>query len=89
MVSNPSLVQATLLRLLADFRKWIALPDETSHLNVAIFYDARAVAGDTRLLTKAKTALVEMVRGEQTFLRPLRTCNIGAPSPHRSVCSRA
>ena len=67
MVSNPAWSRQ-LSDYLADFRKWIALPDETSHLNVAIFYDARAVAGDTRLLTKAKTALVEMVRGEQTFL---------------------
>jgi CBS domain-containing protein len=67
MVSNPAWSRP-LSDYLADFRNWMALPDSTSHLNVAIFYDARAVAGDTKLLTKAKTALIEMVRGEQAFL---------------------
>ena len=67
MVSNPAWSKP-LSDYLADFRHWMALPDETSHMNVAIFYDARAVAGDAQLLTKAKTALIEMVRGEQAFL---------------------
>ena len=67
MVSNPAWSKP-LSDYLADFRNWIALPDNTSHLNVAIFYDARAVAGDAQLLTKAKTTLIEMVRGEQAFL---------------------
>ena len=67
MVSNPAWSKP-LSDYLADFRNWMALPDNTSHLNVAIFYDARAVAGDAQLLTKAKTTLIEMVRGEQAFL---------------------
>jgi len=67
MVSNPSWSKP-LADYLADFRSWLALPDDTSHLNVAIFYDARAVAGDGQLLTTAKTKLIEMVRGEQVFL---------------------
>src|SRR5712691_227371 len=53
---------------LADFRRWVALPDETAHMNVAIFYDARAVAGDTQLLTTAKAALIDLIRGEQAYL---------------------
>jgi CBS domain-containing protein len=67
MVSNPAWSKP-LPDYLADFRSWLALPDDTSHLNVAIFYDARPVAGDAQLLIAAKTALIEMVRGEQTFL---------------------
>ena len=67
MVSNP-VWSKPLSDYLADFRNWIALPDNTSHLNVAIFYDARAIAGDAQLLIKAKTTLIEMVRGEQAFL---------------------
>ena len=67
MVSNP-VWSKPLSDYLADFRNWMAIPDSTSHLNVAIFYDARAVAGDAQLLTKAKTTLIEMVRGEQAFL---------------------
>jgi CBS domain-containing protein len=53
---------------LADFRRWVALPDESAHMNVAIFYDACAVAGDERLLTKAKTNLIDLIRGEQAYL---------------------
>jgi CBS domain-containing protein len=51
---------------LKDFRHWVALPDETAHMNVAIFYDARAVAGDAQLLATAKTALIDMIRGEKS-----------------------
>jgi CBS domain-containing protein len=53
---------------LADFRRWVALPDEAAHMNVAIFYDARAVAGDEGLLTNAKATLIDLIRGEQTYL---------------------
>jgi CBS domain-containing protein len=67
MVSNP-VWSKPLTDYLADFRSWVTLPDSTSHLNVAIFYDARAVAGDAQLLAKAKTALMDIVRGEQVYL---------------------
>ncbi|WMT73350.1 putative nucleotidyltransferase substrate binding domain-containing protein [Bradyrhizobium sp. Ash2021] len=67
MVSNP-VWSRPLSDYLADFRSWVALPDNASHLNVAIFYDARAVAGDQLLLTKAKTALIDMIRGERVYL---------------------
>jgi len=67
MVSNPAWSRP-LSDYLADFRGWMALPGNDAHMNVAIFYDARAVAGDARLLTKAKTTLIELVRGEQAFL---------------------
>ena len=67
MVSNPAWSRS-LSNYLADFRSWLALPDDTSHLNVAIFYDARPVAGDAQLLVAAKTGLIEMIRGEQAFL---------------------
>jgi CBS domain-containing protein len=67
MVSNPAWSKP-LSEYLADFRVWLALPDDTSHLNVAIFYDAHPVAGDAQLLTAAKTQLTEMVHGEQAFL---------------------
>jgi CBS domain-containing protein len=67
MVSNPAWSRP-LSDYLADFRSWMALPDNNAHMNVAIFYDARAVAGDARLLTTAKTTLIELIRGEQAFL---------------------
>jgi CBS domain-containing protein len=67
MVSNPAWSKP-LSGYLSDFQNWVTLPDDTGHMNVAIFYDARAVAGDAQLLTRAKAALVDMVRGEQAFL---------------------
>jgi CBS domain-containing protein len=67
MVRSPAWSK-TLSDYLVDFQRWIALPDETSHMNVAIIYDAKAVAGDGTLLDKAKMALIDLVRGEQVFL---------------------
>jgi CBS domain-containing protein len=67
MVRNPVWSKA-LSDYRADFRRWVALPDEAAHMNVAIFYDARAVAGDARLLAEAKTTLIDLTRGEQVYL---------------------
>ena len=67
MVRNPAWSKP-LSDYLADFRRWITLPDQAAHMNVAIIYDAQAVAGDARLLERAKLALLELIRGEQAFL---------------------
>jgi CBS domain-containing protein len=67
MVRNP-VWSKPISDYLADFRRWVALPDEAAHMNVAIFYDARAVAGDAQLLTRAKSALIDLIRGEQAYL---------------------
>ena len=67
MVQNP-LWSKTLDDYVAEFRRWLALPDQNAHMNVAIFFDATAVAGDAALLDTAKAALIGMVRGEQAYL---------------------
>ena len=67
MVRNP-VWSKTVEDYVADFRRWLALPDQDAHMNVAIFFDASAVAGDDGLLDKAKGTLVSMVRGEQAYL---------------------
>lgn len=67
MVRNPAWSKP-LSDYLADFRRWIVLPDQTAHMNVAIIYDAQAIAGNAQLLDSAKAALIDMVRGEQAFL---------------------
>jgi CBS domain-containing protein len=67
MVRNPAWSKP-LADYLADFRRWIALPDQAAHMNVAIIYDAQAIAGNAQLLERAKTELIELVRGEQAFL---------------------
>jgi CBS domain-containing protein len=67
MVSNPAWSRP-LTDYLAEFRRWVALPDEAAHMNVAIIYDAQAIAGNAPLLDKAKATLVDLIRGEQAFL---------------------
>ena len=67
MVRNPAWSQP-LADYLAAFRRWVAIPDESAHMNVAIFYDAVAVGGDATLLAKAKAELIAAVRGNSAYL---------------------
>jgi CBS domain-containing protein len=67
MVNNP-LWSRRLDEYVADFGVWMTTPDDQSAMNVAIFYDAIAVAGDFSLLERAKKQLVEKVAGERVFL---------------------
>ncbi|WP_374548086.1 putative nucleotidyltransferase substrate binding domain-containing protein, partial [Rhodoblastus sp.] len=67
MVNNP-LWSRTLAQYIADFGSWTTTPDEQSAMNVAIFFDAEAVAGDASLLARAKKELVEKVANERVFL---------------------
>ncbi len=67
MVNNP-LWSRRLDEYVGDFSQWTTAPDDESAMNVAIFYDATAVAGDSSLLARAKKALTEKVAGERVFL---------------------
>jgi CBS domain-containing protein len=67
MVRNPSWSR-TAHEYRDDFLRWLALPDEASLMNVAIFYDAEAVVGDPNLLHSTKLELVEAMRGEHARL---------------------
>jgi CBS domain-containing protein len=67
MVRNPAWSQ-TLDEYEATFRRWVAIPDEHAHMDVAILYDAEAVAGNAQLLAHAKRDLVEVVRGRSAFM---------------------
>ncbi len=66
MVSNPDWT-----RPLAGYKDaifhWIHRPDETAQLNLAIFYDAAAVAGDPALLDEAKGYLLGRLQDNQMF----------------------
>ena len=73
MVRNP-VWSKPLSDYLVDFRRWVALPDEAAHMNVAIFYDARAVAGDARLLAEAKAALIDHDPWRAGLSGPFRAC---------------
>jgi CBS domain-containing protein len=67
MVNNP-LWSRTIDDYITDFSHWTTAPDELSAMNVAIFYDAESVAGDSSLLHRAKKALVEKAADERVFL---------------------
>lgn len=66
MVSNPEWTKSA-----HDFcdtiHRWIHHPDETSQLNLAIFYDAAPVAGDPALLRRVRGYLMERMADNQGF----------------------
>lgn len=66
MVSNPYWCKS-----LSDFKQeihnWISEPSENSMMNLAIFYDACAVAGDADLLREAKGYLFEKLQDNNPF----------------------
>jgi CBS domain-containing protein len=66
MVSNPYWCKS-----LGEFKnqifRWINEPNEESMMNLAIFYDACAVAGDIGLLREARGYLFEKLQDNQAF----------------------
>jgi CBS domain-containing protein len=43
-------------------------PDDDSAMNLGIFFDAVAVAGNPELLNRAKSAMIEIMHGESAYL---------------------
>jgi CBS domain-containing protein len=80
MVVNP-IWSRTIADYRADFRRWLAIPDEGSYINVAILYDAAPVAGETELLREAKAALIEALKGEQAYLAHFARAIDAFPTP--------
>jgi CBS domain-containing protein len=50
-----------------DLRNWVVTPDDRAVMNIAIFFDATAVAGDPGLLSEAKSYLFDLTRSESAF----------------------
>ena len=67
MVSNPAWRMTA-----ADFaqtaRRWLAMPEADSLMNLAIFMDANAVSGDARLLDAVKASLMQMATDSDALL---------------------
>jgi CBS domain-containing protein len=80
MVRNP-LWSKTVAEFGDDFRRWLALSDKTGAMNIAIFYDAEAVAGDASLLRAAKQDLIDAMRGEQVHLARFARAVDAFPTP--------
>lgn len=66
MVSNPDWTRPLAAYKDALFH-WIHRPDEAASMNLAIFYDAAAVAGDAGLLAEAKGYLLSRLQDNQMF----------------------
>jgi len=52
----------------ADIRKWIASPDYDGLMNMAIFYDTYAVAGNIELFKTLRSYLFEKVQAHKEYL---------------------
>ena len=63
MVSNPQWSQ-TIDDFVGQLKRWVHQPDAESPMNLGIFFDAVAVAGDGELLARAKREFVSMMMGE-------------------------
>ena len=80
MVRNP-VWSKTLDEYRDDFRRWLALGDGTGPMNIAIFYDAEATAGDAALLRAAKQDLIDLMRGERVHLARFARAIDAFPTP--------
>jgi CBS domain-containing protein len=80
MVRNP-LWSRPAADMVADFQRRIALPDENTFMDVAILCDAVAVAGDSRLLARAKAEVMEAVRGRSAFMVHFARATDAFPMP--------
>jgi CBS domain-containing protein len=67
MVRNPVWSQ-TLEGFMRQLKAWVLSRDAESAMNIAIFFDAVAVAGAPDLVARAKEALVALMRGEAALL---------------------
>lgn len=67
MVRNP-LWSQPLDGFIGQLKTWVISGDAGAVMNIAIFFDSVAVTGPPELLTRAKEALIELVRGEAALL---------------------
>ena len=80
MVRNP-VWSKTLDDYRDDFRRWLAVADDTGTMDIAIFYDAEATAGDAALLRAAKQDLIDLMRGERLRLARFARAIDAFPTP--------
>ena len=80
MVSNPAWAKAQ-SAFKQDIFGWINQPDETAFMNLAIFYDALAVAGDSTLLEEIKGYLFQLIQNQKTTLQYFARAILSFPTP--------
>ena len=67
MVRNPQWSQPV-EDFIRQIKTWIMTPDDFSAMNLGIFFDVVAVAGQPALVQRSKAAMIEMMRGETAYL---------------------
>ncbi|MEQ1714414.1 MAG: putative nucleotidyltransferase substrate binding domain-containing protein [Hyphomicrobium sp.] len=67
MVRNPQWSQ-TVEAFIQQIKGWVLTPDENSAMNLGVFFDAVPVAGHSEFVARAKTAMCDLMRGEQAYL---------------------
>jgi CBS domain-containing protein len=80
MVRNP-VWSKTLSDFRDDFSSWLAQADEAGVMDIAIFYDAEAAAGDAELLRAAKQDLINLMHGERVHLARFARAIEAFPTP--------
>ena len=67
MVSNP-MWSMPIDDFLPQLKRWVLTPEPESPMNLGIFFDAVCVAGDARLLDRARATFIELMHGETAAL---------------------
>jgi len=80
MVRNP-VWSKTVGEFRDGFNGWLAQADEAGVMDIAIFYDAEAAAGDAQLLRAAKQDLINLVHGERVHLARFARAIDAFPTP--------
>jgi CBS domain-containing protein len=68
MVSNPAWAKSR-DGYRESLRAWIHQPSSDGFMNLAIFFDASAIAGDAELLAELKAYLFELIGGQENVVR--------------------
>jgi CBS domain-containing protein len=80
MLSNPEW-RKSIAAYELDLRSWISQPSGDAFLNLAILYDARAVAGNGNHLALLKSEMFRMLGGEQAFAGHFARAMLSFPTP--------
>jgi CBS domain-containing protein len=80
MTSNPEWAKS-LSAFREDMFRWIHQPSPEGFMALAIFFDARAVAGDESLLLLLKNHITQLIHGQETIVRHFARVILTFPTP--------
>ena len=81
MVSNPYWCK-TVSEFKAESRRWIETPEMQDYMNLAIFFDSFAVAGDKNLLINLKDDLFEKLHDKDVFMAYFAKATLAFDTPN-------